>query len=149
MRTDNFAPRTRRALAILPLLVAIAGASTQAAGARPAVGCGSVVVEDVKLQGDLGPCAGDGLTVAASAVQQGPKGSYVYVVQPDGTAQLRPVTVAQIRQGQALIDGGLQANETVVVDGQYRLQQGSRVRQLHGKAAQEADLQSAVQEAIP
>jgi multidrug efflux system membrane fusion protein len=91
----------------------------------------------------------DGLTIAASAVQQGPKGSYVYVVLPDGTAQLRPVTVAQISQGQALIDSGLQANETVVVDGQYRLQHGSRVRQLHGKAAQEADLQSAVQEAIP
>ena len=91
----------------------------------------------------------DGLTIAASAVQQSPKGSYVYVVLPDGTAQLRPVTVAQISQGQALIDSGLQANETVVVDGQYRLQQGSHVRQLHGKAAQEADLQSAVQEAIP
>lgn len=91
----------------------------------------------------------DGLTIAASAVQQGPKGSYVYVVLPDGTARLRPVTVAQISQGQALIDSGLQANETVVVDGQYRLQQGSRVRQLHGKAAQEADLQRAVQEAIP
>jgi membrane fusion protein, multidrug efflux system len=91
----------------------------------------------------------DGLTIAASAVQQSPKGSYVYVVLPDGTAQLRPVTVAQISRGQALIDSGLQANETVVVDGQYRLQQGSRVRQLHGKAAQEADLQSAVQEAIP
>lgn len=91
----------------------------------------------------------NGLTIAASAVQQGPRGTYVYVVLPDGTAQLRPVTVAQISQGQALIDTGLQANETVVVDGQYRLQQGSRVRELHGKAAQEADLQSAVQEAIP
>jgi len=91
----------------------------------------------------------DGLTIAASAVQQGPKGSYVYVILPDGTAQLRPVTVAQISRGQALIDSGLQADETVVVDGQYRLQQGSHVRQLHGKAAQEADLQSAVQDAIP
>lgn len=91
----------------------------------------------------------DGLTVAASAVQQGPNGSYVYVVLPNATAQLRPVTVAQISQGQALIDKGLQANETVVVDGQYRLQEGSLVRELHGKAAQEADLQSSVQEAIP
>ncbi len=82
-------------------------------------------------------------------MQQGPKGTYVYVVLPNATAQLRPVTVAQISQGQALIDTGLQANETVVVDGQYRLQPGSRVRELHGKAAQEADLQSAVQDAIP
>ncbi|WP_165435367.1 efflux RND transporter periplasmic adaptor subunit [Bradyrhizobium sp. Leo121] len=91
----------------------------------------------------------DGLTIAASAVQQGQNGSYVYVVTPDGTAQLRSVKVGQISQGQALIDDGLKANETVVVDGQYRLQQGSRVKELHGKAATEADLQSSVQKAIP
>lgn len=91
----------------------------------------------------------DGLTIAASAVQQGQNGAYVYVVTPDGTAQLRPVTVGQISQGQALIDGGLKAKETVVVDGQYGLQQGSRVKELHGKAATEADLQSSVQKAIP
>ena len=91
----------------------------------------------------------DGLTVAAAAVQQGQTGSYVYVISPDGKAQVRPVTVAQISEGQALIDSGLQANETVVIDGQYRLRQDSPVRVLHGKAAQEADLQSAVEKAIP
>jgi multidrug efflux system membrane fusion protein len=91
----------------------------------------------------------DGLTIAGSAVQQGQSGSYVYVITPSGTAQLRPVTVAQISQGQALIDSGLTDNETVVVDGQYRLKDGSPVQQLHGKAAQEADLQSAVQDALP
>ena len=89
------------------------------------------------------------LTVAASAVQQGQKGAYVYVVAPNKTAELRPVTVAQISQGQALIDTGLKESEVVVVDGQYRLKQGSPVLELHGKAAREADLQSAVQDAIP
>ena len=91
----------------------------------------------------------DGLTIAAPAVQQGQTGSYVYVIAPDGKAEVRPVTVAQISEGQALIDTGLKANETVVIDGQYRLQQGSTVQVLHGKAAQEADLQSAVEKAIP
>nr|WP_249139272.1 efflux RND transporter periplasmic adaptor subunit [Bradyrhizobium japonicum] len=91
----------------------------------------------------------DALTVAGSAVQQGPNGSYVYVVTKDQTAALRPVHVAQISDGQALIDQGLKSGDVVVVDGQYRLTEGSRVRQLHGKAAQEADLQSAVQDAIP
>jgi multidrug efflux system membrane fusion protein len=91
----------------------------------------------------------DGLTIAAPAVQQGQTGSYVYVIAPDGKAQVRPVTVAQISEGQALIDSGLKANETVVIDGQYRLQQGSPVQMLRGKAAQEADLQSAVEKAIP
>jgi multidrug efflux system membrane fusion protein len=71
------------------------------------------------------------------------------VIAPDGKAEVRPVTVAQISEGQALIDTGLKANETVVIDGQYRLQQGSTVQVLHGKAAQEADLQSAVEKAIP
>jgi multidrug efflux system membrane fusion protein len=91
----------------------------------------------------------NGLTIRASAVQQGPKGSFVWVIGSDGTVQMRPVTVAQISEGQALIDSGLQANENVVVDGQYRLQAGALVRELHGKAAQEADLQSAVEQAIP
>jgi multidrug efflux system membrane fusion protein len=91
----------------------------------------------------------DGLTVAAAAVQQGQNGPYVYVISPDGTAHVRPVTVAQISEGQALIDTGLKANETVVVDGQYRLTEGSPVQVLHGKAAEQADLQSAVEKAIP
>jgi membrane fusion protein, multidrug efflux system len=91
----------------------------------------------------------DGLTIAAPAVQQGQTGTYVYVISPAGKAEVRPVTVAQISDGQALIDTGLKANETVVIDGQYRLQQDSPVQVLHGKAAKEADLQSAVEKAIP
>jgi multidrug efflux system membrane fusion protein len=91
----------------------------------------------------------NGLTMPPSAVQQGPHGSYVYAVGPDDRAQLRPVTVAQISDGEALIDSGLQPNETVVVDGQYGLQPGSYVNVLHGQAAQEANLTSAVEQAIP
>jgi membrane fusion protein, multidrug efflux system len=91
----------------------------------------------------------DGLTIGASAVQQSPKGPFVWVIGSDETVQMRPVTVAQISEGRALIDSGLEANENVVIDGQYRLQAGALVRELHGKAAQEADLQSAVEQAIP
>src|SRR3984957_8199231 len=91
----------------------------------------------------------NGLTIAAGAVQQGPKGSYVYAIGPDQSVQLRPVQVAQISEGQALIASGLKPGENVVVDGQYRLQPGTKVRELHGKAAEEANMQSAVQQAIP
>ena len=91
----------------------------------------------------------DGLTIEASAVQQGPNGSYVYVINGDGTVQMRPVTVDQITENKALISSGLNAGETVVTDGQYRLQPGSRVQILRGTAAQQADLQSAVEQAIP
>jgi multidrug efflux system membrane fusion protein len=91
----------------------------------------------------------DGLTVSAAAVQQGPKGSYVYVIGTDGTVQIRPVTVAQTSEGQALIDKGLTANEAVVVDGQYKLQAGTQVTILQGQAAEEAAAQSAQQAPIP
>jgi hypothetical protein len=70
------------------------------------------------------------------------------VIGPDRTVHMRPVKVAQISEGQALIDLGLKPNETVVLEGQYRLESGSLVEELHGKAADSADLQSAVEQAI-
>jgi membrane fusion protein, multidrug efflux system len=91
----------------------------------------------------------DGLTVPASVVQRGPQGTYAYVVNPDGAVAIRPITVAQISDGQVLIDSGLKAGEQVVVDGQYKLQPGTHVTILHGKAAEEAAAQSAQQAPIP
>ncbi len=91
----------------------------------------------------------NGLTVPAAVVQQGTKGPYAYVVNPDSTVAIRPIKVAQISDGQALIDSGLQANEQVVVDGQYKLQPGTHVTILHGKAAEEAAAQDALQAPIP
>src|SRR6202045_3018937 len=91
----------------------------------------------------------NGLTVPAGVVQQGAKGPYAYVVNPDNTVAIRPIKVAQISDGQALIDSGLSANEQVVVDGQYKLQPGTHVTFLHGQAAQEAAAQDALQAPIP
>jgi multidrug efflux system membrane fusion protein len=91
----------------------------------------------------------DGLTVPASAVQQGPSGSFVWVIGPDESVQTRPVVVSQISETQVLIDSGLHANEKIVVQGQYRLVAGAHVRELHGQEAEQADLQSSVEQEIP
>jgi membrane fusion protein, multidrug efflux system len=91
----------------------------------------------------------DGLTIPASAVQQGPNGSFVWVIGSDETVQTRPVTISQISEGQALVDSGLQANEKIVAQGQYRLVAGVRVQELQGQEAQQADLQSSVEQEIP
>ncbi|MGY4368480.1 multidrug efflux system membrane fusion protein [Bradyrhizobium sp. LB1.3] len=91
----------------------------------------------------------NGLTIPASAIQQGPQGSFVWVIRPDETVTTRPVKVAYNSDGDALIDSGLQANEKVVVDGQYRLQPGAHVKELVGAAAQGANLQSSVEQEIP
>src|ERR1700731_2931301 len=88
------------------------------------------------------------LTVDASAVQQGPNGSYVYVVDSDKTVHMQPVRVAQIDSGQALIDDRLGANQEVVVAGQYRLVPGSHIVELTGKAAEQVQ-QSAVEQQVP
>ncbi len=68
-----------------------------------------------------------GVVVPASVVQRGPDGTFAYVIGNNMTAQLQPIKVAQVDQGLALIDSGLTPGERVVVDGQYKLQPGSRV----------------------
>ena len=69
----------------------------------------------------------DGLVVPASVIQRGPQGAYAFVIKADGTVEVRPVQVAQIEAGVALVDHGLALGENVVVDGQYKLQAGSHV----------------------
>jgi multidrug efflux system membrane fusion protein len=91
----------------------------------------------------------NGLTVPASVVQQGPNGPYAYVVNSDNTVSLRRIKIAEVSDGQALIDSGLKADEQVVVDGQYKLRPGTLVIPLHGKAAEEAAAQDALQAPIP
>src|SRR5262249_43087194 len=57
-----------------------------------------------------------GVIVPASVVQRGPEGAYAFVVQNDMTVAIRKVAVAQVDQGRALIDDGLNPGERVVVD---------------------------------
>lgn len=68
------------------------------------------------------------VTVPAGAVQRGPDGLYVYAIRPDGTAEIRPVGVGQIANGTAVIQTGLDAGDSIVTAGQYRLQPGTRVQ---------------------
>jgi membrane fusion protein, multidrug efflux system len=67
------------------------------------------------------------VTVAARALQRGPNGEYLFVIKPDMTVEIRNVEVAEVENGIAAIGKGLAAGEQVVVDGQYRLDQGSKV----------------------
>jgi len=67
-------------------------------------------------------------TVPAQTVQEGADGKYVYVVKPDDTVERRKIEVADVQDGIAVISGGLTPGETVVVDGQFRLVNGSRIR---------------------
>jgi hypothetical protein len=69
----------------------------------------------------------DGLTIPLEAVQQGPRGQYVFVVGPDHKLSMQPVSASETLNGVALIDKGLSTGETVVTRGQYRLTPGTVV----------------------
>ncbi len=69
-----------------------------------------------------------GLVVPASVVQRGPNGPYAFVIKSDHTVEIRPVQTARADNNEVLIQSGLKAGERVVVDGQYKLQDGSAVK---------------------
>ena len=67
------------------------------------------------------------VVVPTPAVQTGPQGTYVFVVKPDQTAELRPVDVARSAGEDTIITSGVNPGETVVTDGHLRLVPGSKV----------------------
>ncbi len=67
------------------------------------------------------------IVIPAPAIQNGPQGTFVYLVKPDRTVTVRPLTVGEIQGGEASIRTGLSPGEKVVVDGAERLREGARV----------------------
>ncbi len=68
------------------------------------------------------------VVVPAETVMQGASGSYVYVIKADDSVERRDVEVAAVQDGLAVVAKGIAAGETVVVDGQYRLTNGAKVK---------------------
>jgi len=65
--------------------------------------------------------------VPSAAMQRGPQGTYIYVVQGGNTAKIQSVTIAQTSADSVGLSAGLNAGDVVVVDGQDKLQDGSKV----------------------
>jgi multidrug efflux system membrane fusion protein len=67
------------------------------------------------------------IVVPSAAIQRGPQGTYVFTVKPDKTADMRTVTTSISQGNFTAISQGLQSGETVVTDGQDKLQPGTKV----------------------
>jgi multidrug efflux system membrane fusion protein len=65
--------------------------------------------------------------IPVSALQQGPKGTYVYIVGSDKKVKLRYITVKNTEAGDASIGPELHPGELVVVDGTDKVQDGAPV----------------------
>jgi membrane fusion protein, multidrug efflux system len=72
------------------------------------------------------------VVVPTPAVQRGPSGPFAYVIQADDRVALRPITVQQQTDTQAVIASGIQAGERVVTTGFARLKDGSLVAVSNG-----------------
>jgi multidrug efflux system membrane fusion protein len=75
------------------------------------------------------------LVVPSQAVQTGQDGQFVFVVKPDSTVDQQPVTVTQRVGDDVVVEKGLQTGQTVVTEGQLRLEAGSRVQVGDGRGA--------------
>jgi multidrug efflux system membrane fusion protein len=67
------------------------------------------------------------LAVPEPAIQRGPNGLFVYVVDDDNRVAARPVTVSHQDDQVAVVEKGLNDGDRVVTFGQYALQPGARV----------------------
>jgi multidrug efflux system membrane fusion protein len=74
-------------------------------------------------------------TVPSTAIQRGPEGTWVYLVNPDQTVAVQPVRVRRFGGGTAVLDGGLSPGTTVVSVGQYRLTPGAHITVIHASLA--------------
>ncbi|WDZ94223.1 efflux RND transporter periplasmic adaptor subunit [Herbaspirillum sp. WKF16] len=72
---------------------------------------------------------GNALTLPASAIQRNQQGTYVYAVDEQERASMKPVKVERIQDGIAVLagDAGVAAGQRVVLDGQYKLKPGARI----------------------
>src|SRR5213075_1750676 len=67
------------------------------------------------------------MVMPAAAVQRGPDGSFVYVVQGDSTVQPHPIQI-ELQQGdEAIVGKGVNVGDAVVTEGQNQLRPGSKV----------------------
>ena len=67
-----------------------------------------------------------------AAIQRGPQGTFVYAVKSDKTVEARPVTISLTQGTTTVVSNGVNPGDTVVTDGQDKLQTGSKIEPRSG-----------------
>ena len=70
----------------------------------------------------------DAVIVPTAAIMQSQKGTVVYVVKADRTAEARTVATSRTIEDETVIVSGVKPGETIVTDGQSQLVDGSHVQ---------------------
>ncbi|HIJ63440.1 MAG TPA: efflux RND transporter periplasmic adaptor subunit, partial [Rhodospirillaceae bacterium] len=69
----------------------------------------------------------DQVSIPAAAVQRGAPGTFVYLVKPDNTVAVKPVTLGPGSGDSVSVSDGLDAGDQVVVDGADKLKDGAQI----------------------
>jgi multidrug efflux system membrane fusion protein len=77
----------------------------------------------------------DALTILSTALQRGAQGFYVWVLQPNNIVDARSIDATPIDDRIAIVANGLSPDERIVVNGQNRLEAGTRVEPHSQQAA--------------
>jgi membrane fusion protein, multidrug efflux system len=91
----------------------------------------------VRVKGYTKPAA---ILVPQRAVQQGPKGSVVFVVGEDNKVEMRPVQASGWQGNQWLIDEGLRSGERIIVDGMHKVAPGGPVKPIQANHQPAAEM---------
>jgi multidrug efflux system membrane fusion protein len=87
--------------------------------------------------------------VPAGAPNMSAKGPFVYVIKPDSSAELRPVSPGQRQGDMVVIEKGVKAGERVVVQGQLGVTPGGKVSITQPAAPQGAPAPAPTPESKP
>jgi len=69
----------------------------------------------------------DAVLAPAAGIQRGASGPYVYLLKPDETVSVRPVTLGPVGDERVVVTHGLEGGERVVVEGADKLREGAKV----------------------
>src|ERR1700676_5257195 len=87
--------------------------------------------------------------VPVAAIQRGPQGTYVYTAGPGNAAKIQAVTISQTTGNLVGLSAGVNPGDTVVIDGQDKLQDGSQVNPNFGSPRRAAGPNAGVNPGSP
>lgn len=77
------------------------------------------------------------------ALMQGPNGSFVYIVDAEGNAQVRPVETGALVEEGRIVESGLSSGDRLITEGVIKVRPGSPVTAVEAKAGADAPAQEA------
>jgi membrane fusion protein (multidrug efflux system) len=84
------------------------------------------------------------ILIPQAAVSQGPQGTFVFAVNSQGAAEVRPVKLDREVNGNWVVRDGLKEGDQIIVDGVMRVRPGAQVKASPMKPKQEADAKGTV-----